>query len=595
MTDRDENFIGYSNTGKSSDDPNEVRGFFNVFHAASPNIGDRLSTVLDMAQDSQAIYEFVQNAVDCDSTAFFMFYEDNHFIAINNGKPFDLAGIRAILNFAQSTKTRDENIGKFGVGFKLIHRMVGAGNGLQELTQDYTGPFLFSWSNKRQLDELLSANSIEEVEADTNEKWDDSKTPWFFKILLTCVPILPNNLDTNLKDISYSDRTDLFTNEEFLSFKDFLNNIWEQNQDKFAEEDLNQGSLFYLQLGSDKEKKLDEDFSYFKKGIQYSLSFVANLMSKKGLQKIYFKNEEPIVKDNIDVVLESPFTIKTSADEFQEVIGSLKENDKTRDINIILGYQKFENNLKYGELRQSPNFYKFFPMGKEVCGLNFIVHSNIFEIEASRREFVQKDKRNTFILEKLCDKLQDRLNDYQETKPETFNDIFLSILFSNEPNHQQWQWITTTLYKPLVEFISKNCPTNKEGEYQPSSTVVIKNTELTIDPFDFGIVNRFWFKWSKKDFENIKTTDGKKDTSYDKVVKHTWDITNLIKEGNLNSIKGWYSKADAQTKNLFHSELLENWNYETDVKFWSKIFEIPELIEQVIESNDFKEIGRAHV
>ena len=423
----DENFIGFSNTGKETDDPKEIRGFFNVFHAASPNIGDRLSTVLDMAQDSQAIYEFVQNAVDCDSTAFFMFYEDNHFIAINNGRPFDLAGIRAILNFAQSTKTRDENIGKFGVGFKLIHRMVGAGNGLQELTQDYTGPILYSWSNKKQLEELLSANSVKEITADTNEKWDDSDTPWFFKILLTCVPILPNNLDTNLKDISYTDRTDLFTDEEFQTFKNFLNSIWEQNQDKFAEEDLNQGSLFYLQLGSDKEQKLDEDFSYFKKGIQYSLSFVANLMSKKGLQKIYFKNEEPIVKDNIDVILESPFTIKTSSEEFQEIIGSLKENDKTRDINIIFGYQKFENNAKYGDLRKSPNFYKFFPMGKEVCGLNFIVHSNIFEIEASRREFVQKDKRNTFILEKLCDKLQDRLTEYQESKPETYNDIFLSI------------------------------------------------------------------------------------------------------------------------------------------------------------------------
>ena len=74
MNDRDENFIGYSNTGKSSDDPNEVRGFFNVFHASSPDIENRLSTVLDMAQDSQAIYEFVQNAVDCNSTAYFMFY-----------------------------------------------------------------------------------------------------------------------------------------------------------------------------------------------------------------------------------------------------------------------------------------------------------------------------------------------------------------------------------------------------------------------------------------------------------------------------------------------------------------------------------------
>lgn len=180
-----------------------------------------------MAQDSQAIYEFVQNAVDCDSTAYFMFYEDNHFIAINNGKPFDLAGIRAILNFAQSTKTRDENIGKFGVGFKLIHRMVGAGNGLQELTQDYTGPILFSWSDKRQLQDLLNTNSIADISTDSNENWNDSKAAWFFKILLTCVPILPSNIDNQLKDISYKERNDLFTEEEFHTFKTFLNGIWE--------------------------------------------------------------------------------------------------------------------------------------------------------------------------------------------------------------------------------------------------------------------------------------------------------------------------------------------------------------------------------
>jgi hypothetical protein len=588
LNDRDENFIGYSNTGKSSDDPNEVRGFFNVFHAASPNIGDRLSTVLDMAQDSQAIYEFVQNAVDCDSTAYFMFYEDNHFVAINNGKPFDLAGIRAILNFAQSTKTRDENIGKFGVGFKLIHRMVGAGNGLQELTQDYTGPILFSWSNKTQLSDLLNANSINDISTDISEDWDKSNAPWFFKILLTCVPILPNNLDNGLRDIQYNERNDLFTDDEFKKFKNFLNGVWEDHQDKFANEDLNQGSLFYLQLGSEKEKKLDEDYNYFKKGIQYSLSFVASLMSKKGLQKIYFKNEEPIIKENIDVVLESPFIIDINSEEFEEIKDSLKENDKTRNISIIFGYQKFENNSKYGELRQSPNFYKFFPMGKEVCGLNFIVHSNVFEIEASRREFVQKDIRNVFILEKLSEKLQERIEDYKEINTNIYDDIFLSILFSNEPNHQQWQWITSTLYKPLLDFISKNCPTNKVKEFQPASTVLIKNTGLNIQPFDFGIVNKFWFKWSKKDFENLKTVEGKKDSSYEKIIKHTWDITNLIKEGNLNSIKSWYLKADKKTKDLFHYELLENWNNESDIKFWNKIVEISELIEQVIESNDYK-------
>ena len=109
MNNRDENFIGYSNTGKSSDDPNEIRGCFNFFHSSAPDIESRLSAMLGMAQDSQAIYEFVQNAVDCNSTAFFMFYEENHFIVINNGDPFTRDSVRAILNFAQTTKARGKS------------------------------------------------------------------------------------------------------------------------------------------------------------------------------------------------------------------------------------------------------------------------------------------------------------------------------------------------------------------------------------------------------------------------------------------------------------------------------------------------------
>lgn len=585
---KDENFIGFSYPyGTDSKNETKARGFFNVYHNQAKDIDTRLSTVLDMAQDSQAIYEFVQNAVDCNSTAFFMFYEDNHFVAINNGDPFNLEGIRAILNFAQSTKTRDENIGKFGVGFKLIHRMVGAGNGLQELTHDYTGPILFSWSNRKQLDDLLYAESVADIQPDGNEDWDKSEASWFFKILLTCVPILPNGLDNHLRDINYIERDDLFTEEEFIGFKNFLKDIWADNQDKFSGEDLNQGSLFYLHLGTDKENKLDEDYSFFKKGIQYSLSFVANLMAKKGLKKIYFKDEDPIIKENIDVSLEPPFFIETSSPEFNEIKSQLKENDKTRNINIVFGYQEFENTANYGQLRLAPNFYKFFPMGKEICGLNFILHSNIFEIEASRREFVQKDKRNIFILEKAAKRIQDQLGKYQNTDIKKFDNIFLSILFSNQPSSQQ-EWITTSLYTPLLNYITRNCPTINQGEFQHSAYVILKNTDLNIHPKDFGIVNRFWFKWTRSQFDNLKNINGRIDTSYDKIIKQTWNVIDLIKEGNINSIKQWYAIADKEAKNIIHEELLDDWTLVTDIKFWSKIVVVPELVDLVIASNDNK-------
>ena len=195
MNDRDPNFIGYSHPyGSDSADPDEKRGLFNVFHSSAPIIENRIATVLDMAQDSQAIYEFVQNAVDCNSTHFYMFYSDNYFVVINNGDVFSLKGIKAILNFAQTTKTeeKEENIGKFGIGFKLIHRMVGEGNSIKELVNDNTGPLLFSWSNRQQLEQMINAKSVDALELSQNTKnWDALDAAWFFKIMLTCAPVLP--------------------------------------------------------------------------------------------------------------------------------------------------------------------------------------------------------------------------------------------------------------------------------------------------------------------------------------------------------------------------------------------------------------------
>lgn len=578
---KEENFIGFSypyNTDSKA--LTKARGFFNVFHNQAKDIEGRLSTVLDMAQDSQAIYEFVQNAVDCNSTAFFMFYDHEHFIAINNGEPFTVDGIRSILNFAQSTKTRDENIGKFGVGFKLIHRMVGAGNGLKELTEDYTGPMLFSWSNKQQLLDLLNTTSIEDLQAGKGEDWDNPESAWFFKILLTCVPVLPNNLDSDLKDVQYTPNNELFTAEEFTRFKSYLTAVWQENQEKFNGEDLNQGSLFYLRLGKEKQEKLNEDYTYFKTGIQYSLSFVASLMSKKGINKIYFNKEEPIVRDNIDVILEPPFIIHTTDPEFAQISPWLKENDRTRNINLIFGYQKFTDNPNYGALRTSPNFYKFFPMGKEVCGFNFIVHSNIFEIEASRREFVQKDRRNIFLLEQLTQKLILRLDEYKTNDFEKFKDIYLALLFSSKPNQQQWSWIDTSLYQPLYNYIAANCPTDDGKEFLPAQNVVLCTVLFDISPADVGIADKKWFYWA-----DYKGNEPLINEVKSKLKLEAWDTADLIEKGTLEHFTSWYRGLEAKEKAEFNQELAGDWKSKSSAKFWSKIASLPDFIDLVYNSD----------
>ena len=59
-----------------------------------------------------------------------MFYDENHLIVINNGSPFTKEGIKSILNIGQSYKQDPNKIGRYGIGFKLVHRLVGKSSGL---------------------------------------------------------------------------------------------------------------------------------------------------------------------------------------------------------------------------------------------------------------------------------------------------------------------------------------------------------------------------------------------------------------------------------------------------------------------------------
>ena len=53
-----------------------VKGFFDLYHGYKEKVGDFLSNFLKIAEDGQAIYEFLQNAADCNSTLFYMFYNE---------------------------------------------------------------------------------------------------------------------------------------------------------------------------------------------------------------------------------------------------------------------------------------------------------------------------------------------------------------------------------------------------------------------------------------------------------------------------------------------------------------------------------------
>ena len=55
----------------------EESGFLQMYHGDKEDVYGFLRKEVEMAEDGQAIYEFVQNAADSDSSKFYMFYDEN--------------------------------------------------------------------------------------------------------------------------------------------------------------------------------------------------------------------------------------------------------------------------------------------------------------------------------------------------------------------------------------------------------------------------------------------------------------------------------------------------------------------------------------
>ena len=128
-------------------------GFFELFNGETPDLPRSLFTTINIAQTNQATFEFIQNAVDAGATEMHVWIEDDVLTVVNNGKTFDSAAVRAILNVGASEKT-EKSIGKFGIGFKLVHALV-ADNPAKDLIEDGRGPIIFSWNGKENLDDFI--------------------------------------------------------------------------------------------------------------------------------------------------------------------------------------------------------------------------------------------------------------------------------------------------------------------------------------------------------------------------------------------------------------------------------------------------------
>ncbi len=521
----DEDFIGCSCDAGDK----KIKGFFNLFHGKKDDIEKYLPSLLDIAEDNQAIYEFLQNAVDCGATHFWAFYNDKYFLAVNNGTKFNLEGISSILNIAQSTKTTSSSIGRLGIGFKLAHRLVGKGNGTHELVHGNKGPIIFSWDKREQLGSLMTTEPIHYKGLDEN--------PYLFKIIITNFPV---NEGECVKDLNYKGEV-LFPNSELFQLRGYVTQCLRELYME-APASFDQGTLFFIKLGENKKELLDADLETLKNGIEYSMN------SLKQLGNICF-NGETILKKQL-VINES--SINKNTEFFKQIDPQYKEYDILFSFGYIpLDFSSKEYYQAVAQLRQSPNFYKYFPMGDEVDNMALFVHSDSFQIEANRRKLTNHHT-NRELLPIIANYIVETMASYKEGDRYSFLQLYASILLTDKPTSQEKTWMDGAFFDVLNSALKKCIPT-KTGFIDDVSNVKVKKLKMDLPLDQIGLEGTQWFYWSGDNHKEITTSSINKDNG--KLGLEAWNINDVIEHSSCLKLNAWLDTCTEEEFDSFISEM----------------------------------------
>lgn len=519
----EENFMGCS-----YDSPEGHKsGFFNLFHGMKDDIERYLPSLLDIAEDNQAIYEFLQNAVDCNATHFWAFYNDQYFLAVNNGAKFSVEGLTSILNIAQSTKSDSSSIGRLGIGFKLAHRLVGKGNGVRELVHGKKGPILFSWDKASQLRELMSLEEITYGGVDENA--------FLLKIAITNFPV---NAGEVVKDINYNDEV-AFPKTELEELRKYttecLGPMFEQN-----DADFSHGTLFFIKLGENKHQLLDEDLATLKNGIEYSMNTL------RQLGHICFNGE--VINKKALCLCESSIAKDT------EIFKKIEPQYSNYDILYSFGFLplNFADKDYYkavDQLKKSPNFYKYFPMGDEVDNMALFIHSDSFQVEANRRKLINHHT-NRELLPEIASFIVKKLDEFRTSDRQKFVQLFASILLTNKPGVQEKTWMNELFFDKLYAAI-KTCVPTLTGLYNDATKVKIKKVNIDIPLDQIGHADKQWFVWTGENNKELLTEA----INADKLGIEEWNINSIIVKANIELLNKWLDSCEEAIFDAFINEI----------------------------------------
>jgi hypothetical protein len=535
------NYVGHSHR---KDDGELKFGFFQMLHGNKKDEkGFLRSDVLNIAADHQAVYELIQNADDAGSEMVLIHLAEDHLIALNTGKPFhylahDESGrenkgrVASLLNVGQSDKGIEE-IGTFGIGFKIVHRLLGEDDAADALSEEYKGPSVFSWFNKEQFEGFI--DSDEEIEV--TDKDDDSskeKYPWLFKILMTAFPAAPNE---TVRDLDYEKRV-AFPEEEVNAFRTALNEVvFNELGDFVREMNFEEGVALYIPLGPGKYELVSRNLHMLNTGVGYSFNFLKNL------KRIYFQSEK---LEKLPIQTEA-FVASVGSDDYQRIQPRVE-----RDVEITFAY--FDDYKKAAALVESgqrvPNFYNYFAMEQEMNDFRFLVHSNAFDMQNNRRELQTESDINNRLLPVVAEKIRNFIVSQKDNNPEKYRNLFATVLLSKKPEEKKH--IREYFFEPLSSFLTTGIPVQSGDYLKDADLVKIKNIQLDLDLQDFGFENAEWFYWADQE------TDGELIEAAQEVLGlGKWDIKDLIENTNTQDLNAYFQKASIEEIEEFLQELCE--------------------------------------
>lgn len=527
-------------------------GFFEFFHGNGGDMKNLLKTILEMARDSQALYEFLQNAVDAKSSDFLMFhhYSDelaqDYLIVLNNGDPFSLEGVLSILDIGASTKFGDaETIGQFGVGFKLAHRLVGEDAGLEELLEENKGPILFSWQHNELRELAAPGCEIEPSDPELEGKGLNkvrciSQHPWLFKILYTNFPCLPGEAIIDARDRMIDDS---FSSAEVKLLSEVA---CISINEKIKSSDFTHGTLLLIPLHSGKVQEVTQSANA--DGLPITAAILNNRKGHEHLQRVVLdKNDLEAGK----VCFES---FKIDVDELHKI-------DKDDDRKLLKGITKIEMDFCYSDpfeevdpFRGKPQFYLYFPMTEERHGFRFALHCNVFSFTAARTALQDNTQRNRLLFNLFSDRLLSVLKQHSDGDKDRFIRIYASLLLSERGNGEnKWkpnrEWLEEEFWTPLMNVVRKFIPV-MHGETwllaMEGESVTVRDSALPLELWMPEGEN--WFYWNAKDHARLCHL------ATDKLSLERKDIVDVVLEASVEAINNWLELSD-EHPHLFLSEL----------------------------------------